>query len=86
MASVRGNELVVWCNCRLDTNRDSFLANSEMAKTTNELRLIEGVGRHFHTPHGGHIPIHVDKSLFGHFNFKRRRLAAIRDERLLVKR
>jgi len=86
MASIGGNELVIGSDCRLDANGDCFLANCEMAKATNELCLIKGVGRHLHPSHGGHVSVHVDEHFFGYFDLKRRCFTAVGNKGFLVKR
>ena len=65
--------------------RVAYLSYGEMAETTDELGLVEGVGGHFHATHGLHVLVHFEQLIFVDLNFKGRAVAFIGAERVLVK-
>jgi hypothetical protein len=62
----------------------TYLANSQVAKATNELLLVKSIRCLLHTTHGGHLRVHLEEALLGDLNLKRRLFAVVRVEGLLV--
>lgn len=82
MASVRSDELVDGGDSTLNTNGHGLLANGEMAETADELGLVQSVGGHLHTAHGGHVAVHANELFLGDLDVERRHVAPVRDERV----
>lgn len=64
--------------------RRTYLTNSKMAKTADELRLVKGVGGHLHATHGGHLLVQLEELVFGDLHLEFGLFASVRAERVLV--
>lgn len=55
-----------------------------MAEATDKLGLVEGIGGHLHSPHGGHLGVHLEEHVLGDLNLERRHLAVVSMEGLFM--
>jgi len=63
----------------------TYLANSQMAETADELGLVEGVRSHLHTTHGLHLPVHGQEVITSDLYLEVGLFALVSAERVLMK-
>nr|GMD27638.1 transcription repressor OFP7-like [Ipomoea batatas] len=78
---VSGNNAILSGNRGLHTYRDGFLAVVEMAKSANELRLVERIGGDLHPAHQSHIAEEGHQLLRRRLYGARRRIDVVTAER-----
>ena len=62
----------------------TYLTDSQMAETTNQFLLVEGICGHFHSSHGCHVLVHFEQTLLRHLHLQAWRLCAVRTERVFM--
>lgn len=56
-----------------------------MAETTDELALVERIGRLLHATHGDHLFVHFEEAVFGNLDVKTRGVGVMTPERVFMK-
>ena len=56
-----------------------------MAETTDELALVERIGRLLHATDGDHLFVHFEEAVFGNLDVKRRGFGVMTPERVFMK-
>jgi hypothetical protein len=59
---------------------NTYLTNCKMAETTDELRLVERVGSHFHPAHRRHLAVHLKEAILGDLDLKAGTVQVVRVE------
>ena len=56
-----------------------------MTETTDELALVQRIGRLLHATHGDHLFVHFEEAIFGNLDVKRRGFSVMTPERVFMK-
>jgi len=56
-----------------------------VTETTDELALVERIGRLLHATHGDHLFVHFEEAIFGNLDVKGRGFSVMTPERVFMK-